>query len=701
MIAEYYGHNIPVDRLTALSSVTETGTSIFNLSKAAEAIGFSTISICIPFDRLRDIKPLPCIAHYRRDHFVVIYEVGEETITYADPAIGIQTSPKSQFLKAWLKPGGGDSGYVLVLEPSASPKSTRKGISELLAHLLPHKKYLIYTVLLLALGTGLQVLFPLLTQSIVDGAISKQNVDLLYLLLIGQLMLTLGRVTADIVRRRILLALTSKVNVSISLKMLTKLTKLPLKYFDTKKMSDLRQRVSDIESIEQFVSGATLTFAFSVVSFFVYSFLLISYNLPIYLIVVVSSVIYMLFVMTSMKQLKTLNTARFHGLAESDNKLKHIVDGITDIRLNNYERKVLHDWQASRKDNLKVNLEKMKAHQRQDAGTALIMELANVICVFIAAKAVISGEMTLGSMIALQYMIGQLRSPLVESVSFFRAFQDANLSFERVNEILSLPDEHAQAKSDIVPGQLEDIVLTNVNFKYPGTLDRMALHNVSVTIPAGKITAIVGASGSGKSTLMKLLVQIYEPTSGQISIGPGHLDEVNPADWRKRSAIVLQEGYIFPGSIAENIALTSESEYDADRLANAIRIANIEELVTRLPQGINTPVRTQNFSLSKGERQRILIARAIYREPDYLFLDEATASLDSDNESIILNNIINHFHSRTVVIVTHRVSMISNASQIIVVAHGHVMDAGTHQELVERQHEYVRLFDAQTLQENI
>ena len=702
MIAEYHGQRVDIEQLIELSAVTETGTSIFNLSKAAEAIGFSTLSASIPFDRLADIKPLPCIAHYKRDHFVVIYEVDEQSVTYADPALGVLTRPKSQFLKMWSTADKANSGYVLVLEP-ATPKrdKEKKGISELLVHLLPHKKQLFYAILLLGVGTALQISFPLLTQFIVDGAISKQNIDLLYLLLAGQVMLTLGRVTADSVKRRILLALTSSVNISISLKMLTKLTKLPLKYFDTKKMSDLRQRVSDIESIEQFISGATLTFAFSIINFFVYSFFLISYNLPIYIIVLVSSLIYLLFVMTSMKQLKRLNTAKFRSAAESDSKLTHIVNGITDIRLNTCERKVLSDWQASRRTNLKVNLDKMKAHQRQDTGTTLIMELANVICIFIAAKGVISAQMTLGSMLALQYMIGQLRSPLVDTVTFFRAFQDANLSFERVNEILRLPDEGAHAKSGVVIDRLEDITLSAVNFNYPGTLDRKALHDVSVTIPAGKVTAIVGASGSGKSTLMKLLVQIYEPTAGEIFIGPNGLNEVNPDDWKRKSAIVLQDGYIFPGSIAENIALSSESEYDANRLALATRIANIEELIDRLPQGMHTPVRTENFSLSKGERQRILIARAIYREPEFLFLDEATASLDSDNESSILDNIISHFNSRTVVIITHRVSMISNASQIIVMKHGYILDTGTHQELIERQPEYVRLLDAQTLQENI
>jgi ATP-binding cassette subfamily B protein len=698
MIAEYYGRKINSDTLIKLSSVNETGTSLFNLAKAAEAIGFSVLPISIPFHKLGDIKPLPCIAHYRKDHFVVIYEVGENTITYADPAFGLLTKPKSQFLKAWLKPGEADAGYVVVLEPS---KAKKNPFIELLGHLLPHKKHLLYAILLLAVGSGLQLLFPLLTQHIVDGAISNQNIELLYLLLIGQVMITIGRVTSDIVRRRILLALTSNVNTSISLKLLTKLTKLPLKYFDTKKMSDLRQRVSDIESIEKFVSGASLTFAFSIINVLVYSFLLVSYNLSIYLIVIGSCIIHLVFVTVSMKKLKALNIARFNARSDSDSKLTHIVGGIADIKLNNYERKVLSDWKANRKNTFKVSLDTIKANQKQETGTTLIMELSNVVCIFIAAKAVIGGEMTLGTMIALQYMIGQLRAPVLESVNFFRAAQEANLSFERVNEILDLPEENSEDNNVIIPGDREDITISEVNFKYPGADDRSALHDISVTIPAGRVTAIVGTSGSGKSTLMKLLLQIYEPSSGEIRIGTNRFDEINTNEWRKRAAIVLQEGYIFPGTVAENIALSSESKYDPGRLANAIKIANISDLVARLPQGINTMVRNENFSFSKGERQRVLIARAIYRDPEYLFLDEATASLDSDNENIILNNIINHFHSRTVVIITHRVSMITNASQIIVMQDGRVVDAGIHAELIERQPAYIRLHDSQTLYENI
>jgi ATP-binding cassette subfamily B protein len=698
MIAAFYGKNYSLQRLRQLAHITREGVSLLGLSEAAEAIGFRTIGARITFEQLFQ-APKPCVVHWDQEHFVVVYKLRKGKVYMADPAFGLVEYSEAEFKKHWLATvrHGEEKGICLLFDPTPKffeldgEESNRGQFRFLLKYLKPHRKLVTQLILGFIAGSLIQLIFPFLTQSIVDVGINTQDLNFIYLVLAAQMMLFFSRMTVDFIRSWILLHISTRINISIISDFLIKLMKLPIGFFDTKMIGDLLQRIGDHRRIERFLTSQSLNVVFSVFNIAIFSIVLIIYKWSIFLVFLLGSGLYILWVFMFLKKRRELDFKQFVQLADNQSKLIQLINGMQEIKLNNYERQKRWEWERIQAKLFKVNIKSLSLQQYQQAGSVFINETKNIVITILAATAVVNGSMTLGMMLAVQYIIGQMNSPLDQMVEFMQVSQDAKISLERLSEIHTMKDEEQDQSGKLISlTSNSDLIISDLVFQYEGPNSPKVLNNINLQIPKGKVTAIVGTSGSGKTTLVKLLLGFYPPVSGSIKVGSADLAQFKQQWWRDQCGAVMQDGFIFSDTIANNIALP-EDEVDKERLAYAVRLANIQEFIESLPLNYNTKIGPEGVGLSQGQKQRILIARAIYKNPEFIFFDEATNALDANNEKVILENLNEFFAGKTVVVVAHRLSTVKNAHQIAVLEKGQLVELGNHEELTALKGAYYNL----------
>lgn len=701
MIAAFYGKHYTLNEMREISFITHLGVSMLGISMAAENLGFHTIGVQISFWQLVKEARLPCIVHWNQQHFVVVYRITQKNVWIADPFAGKIKYSKEEFCHCWLsaKEDGIDTGVALLLEPTPEfyvskddeEREKYNAFSFLYAYLRPYKHLIGQLLLGLLLGSMIQLMLPFLTQSIVDFGINNQNLSFIYLILIAQLMLSFSSSAVEFIRGWILLHLGTRINIALISDFLIKLMKLPMGYFDTKMTGDILQRINDHTRIQNFLTGSSLSVVFSTFNIVVFGIVLLLYNWMIFLIFMGGSVLYVAYVWLFMKKRAELDHKRFAQQSANQSTVVQLVNGIQEIKLSACEQQKRWEWERIQAQLFKVNIRSLALRQYQDSGAVLINQTKNIIITGLVASLVVRGEMTLGMMLSVQYIIGQLNSPVNDLITFARDMQDARLSMNRLGEVRDKPDEEEPTKQlirEIPVGK--DLRIENLNFKYDPLSEFPTLDNINLEIKAGKQTAVVGMSGSGKTTLVKLLLGFYPPASGQILLGDTPLENYSIREWRKQCGVVMQDGFIFSDSIAGNIAPGVE-HIDKERLRHAAEVANIHGFIAELPLGYNTKIGQEGHGLSQGQKQRILIARAVYKNPEFIFFDEATNALDANNERIIMENLQKFFEGRTSVVVAHRLSTVRNADRIVVIEQGHIAEMGTHEELTVKKGIYYRL----------
>ena len=699
MVAKHYGKNFTLQTLRDRSYITREGVSMLGISDAAESIGFRTMGVRISWEQLVSEAPLPCIAHWKQNHFVVVYKIKNDKVFVSDPAGERITYPKEEFMRGWAttEEGGVKKGLCLLLEPSPDfyaqedEKPDKSGFKFLFSYQKPYRKFITQLILGLLIGSVLQLVLPFLTQAVVDKGISNQDLSFVTLIIIAQLVLIVGRTAVNFIRSWILLHLSTRLNISLISDFLIKLMKLPVAFFNTKITGDLIQRIQDHRRIENFLTTQTLNTLFSFVNLIIFGIVLGIYNLNILLIFFIGSGLYVAWVLLFMKRRRELDHRRFAQLSDNQSNLIQLITGMQEIKLQNCEKQKRWEWESIQARLFRVNIKGLSLQQYQQAGGVFINEVKNVIIIYIAARAVIEGSMTLGMMMAVQFIIGQMNSPIQQLINFLHTSQDAKISLERLGEIHNKDDEEdlTTPKVSILP-EKADLNIDSLYFQYEGPHSPYVLEDINLKIPENNVTAVVGASGSGKTTLIKLLLGFYPPVKGNIKIGDIYLNNFSNRVWRDKCGVVMQDGYIFSDTIANNIAVSDET-VDKELLLHAVKTANIQDYVESLPLGYNTKIGKDGIGLSQGQQQRILIARAVYKNPDYLFFDEATNALDANNEKIIMENLNEFFEGRTVVVVAHRLSTVKNADQIVVLDKGKIVERGTHTELAKKKGAYYEL----------
>ncbi|MCX2485016.1 peptidase domain-containing ABC transporter [Pedobacter sp. MR2016-24] len=704
IIAKYYGKNFSLERLRNISGINREGVSLLGISEAAEKIGFRTTGLKLGISEIVKID-LPCVLHWRNNHFVVLYKISKRsdrnkrTFYISDPDKGLLKYTQVEFSKCWRNnfTYNNEEGIVLSLSPGPEfyaeneDDSKEMEFSYLFSYLFKYKKLLIQLILSLGVGSVLQLILPFLTQSIVDVGINTRSLNFIYIILIAQTMLLFGRMSVDFIRSWILLHITTRLNISILTDFLIKLMKLPVSFFDTKMTGDIMQRMTDQSRIQNFLTGSSLITIFSLSNLLIFGFVLAYYNATVFIIFLASTGLYMSWIFIFLRKRREIDFRRFDVASENQSSIVELINGMQEIKLNNCERQKRWEWERIQASLFKFNVKSLALGQYQQFGTFFINEGKNILITFIVAKLVIDGELTLGAMMAIQYIVGQLNSPIEQLLGFLQQFQDAKISLERLNEIHKLKDEEPAYGKFIQELPFEKhITLQNINFSYPGAGNDSVLRNINLHIPEGKTTAIVGMSGSGKTTILKLLLRFYDPQKGEIKIGSTQLNQIGYRYWRSKCGIVMQDGFIFSDTIAKNIAVGDEYP-NMSKLYNAIKVANIHDYINELPQGLGTKIGSSGNGISQGQRQRILIARAVYKNPDFMFFDEATNSLDANNEKVIMENLTSFFKGRTVVVVAHRLSTVRNADNIIVLDKGEIIEHGPHQQLVTANGVYYNL----------
>mgnify|MGYP002081311152 FL=1 len=703
MICNYYGKEYSLDSLSKICFATTEGVSMLGISETATSLGFHVVNVKCTVKTLTEVS-LPSILHWNQNHFVVLYRVKNENKFYiADPGKGLVTYSLEEFKKHWISTNsnGQDKGIAMFLETTPTffthqmedkkKISGKRSFHFLFGYVKKYRKYFGQVILGLIVGSLSQFVLPFLTQSIVDVGIKNQDIGFVWLILLGQLMLTISRTAIDFIRRWLLLHISLRINISLVSDFFIKLLKLPMSFFDTKLMGDLMQRMNDHSRVNNFLTQQTLNITFAMLTFVVFSVVLFFYNKLVFAIFLLGSILYGVWMTLFLKRRKLLDYELFEQQAINNNKTYEFITTIQESKLQDCEQRRRWEWEDTQAELFGVQMKSLKLQQTQEAGSIFINEVKNIIITVVAATAVIHGQMTLGMMLAVQYIIGQLNSPVEQLMNFFYSLQDVKISLERINEIHLMDDENGkEGLLTSIEDKNEGIDIKNIMFKYDPHALRKTIDDASIHIPQGKVTAIVGASGSGKTTLIRLMLGYYPVLEGTINIGNTDINKLNKKWWRRQCGVVMQDGVIFSESIARNIAV-DDGDIDKERLLKAAEIACIKDYIMALPLKFNTKIGCDGVGLSQGQKQRILIARAVYKNPDYIFLDEATNSLDANNERSIVENLDMFYKGKTVVIVAHRLSTVKNADQIVVIDHGKVVEEGNHESLTAKRGAYYNL----------
>jgi len=703
MIAKYYGRSFSVQQLREKSYILKTGVNLLGLSEAAESIGLRSTCVRTSIQKLKEQAKLPCIIHWNQEHFVVLYKISTKKDKWffhiADPAHGLLKYEEQEFKNCWIATvqDGNEKGVAMLLETTPqfyeaeAIKYEKMSIWFLLKYVKPYHSMIRQLIIGLLIGSLLQLVLPFLTQSIVDQGIGHRKLNFIQLVLIAQLVLVISRTLIDVIRRTILLHISTRVNVSLISDFLTKLMKLPMRFFDSKLTGDLIRRIEDHKQIESFLTQSVLNILFAAITVFIFGIVLAVYNIKIFLVFLVFSILYISWVRLFMKKRADLNRKNFQQMSLYQTNLMQLIYGMQDIKLLGCERQKRWEWENIQASLFQINIRSLNLGQWQQVGAVLINEVKNILITVLSAVAVLNGHITLGVMLSIQYIIGQMQGPIEQFVSFMQQEQDAQMSLERLGEIHGQADEEQSDQNDVAElDSSSSLAFRNVSFTYGSEKSKRVIQDLSLDIPVGKTTAIVGLSGSGKTTMIKLMLGFYPPTEGDVMLGNHSLKHISFREWRKHCGVVMQEGYIFNDTIANNIA-EGYDEVDKERLLYSVRMANIQEYIEGLPLRYNTKIGNAGQGLSQGQKQRILIARAIYRNPEYIFFDEATNALDTNNERVIQENMKQFFTGKTVVIVAHRLSTVRDADQIVVLKQGQIVEKGTHVELVALQGDYYNL----------
>jgi ATP-binding cassette subfamily B protein len=703
MVAEYFGKDYSLQYLRDRCYLNREGVSLLSLNDAAENLGMHTLMANISLETLVNDAPLPCILHWNQHHYVVLYKVksGQKFII-ADPGHGIVKIDQATFRKSWIS-GADETGVGLFLEPTpdfakksgVKDKDKDKGYGFLFRYLLPYKKYVAQLIIGMIAASAISLIFPFLTQILIDNGVKDKNLSIITLILLSQLFLFLGSTAIDLIRSWLLLHVNTRVSLNIISDFLIKLLKLPIKYFDSKAVGDISQRVNDHHRIESFLTGAALTSLFSIINILVFATILFYYNKSIFFALLILSTISVTWVFLFQKRRKELDYKRFARNRENQDKLYEMITGMQEIKLFGNETVKRWEWERLQIKYFKLNIKSLTLEQFQQTGYLFFSQLKNIIIFYIAANAVVKYDMSLGALLSISYIIGQTNGPLEQLITFIKAAQDAKLSMDRLQEIHKIEDEDAsfnvQQNINSIGALLHsDLRLKRVSFQYEGPNSPKVLSDITLTIPKGKITAIVGTSGSGKTTLLKLLLKYYNPVCGDIFVGDSNLDSIQAKLWRGQCGTVMQDGYIFFDTVARNIAFDG-NPINEKSMQNAVKVANLDDFIGNLPLGFTTKIGSSGIGISGGQRQRILIARAVYKNPHYLFFDEATSSLDANNELVIMSNLDKFFMDKTVVIIAHRLSTVKNADQIIVMENGKIAETGNHLSLIKEKGKYYEL----------
>ena len=709
IIASHYGRSWSLQTLREKCHISREGVSLLGISDAAEAVGFRTMGVKLTFGQLCEEAVLPCIVHWNQNHFVVVYRIerrrGRTWVHVSDPASGLLRYTQEQFLKSWISIRGEDTadspaeglGIALLLEPTPKfyeekgEEERRLGFRGMLEYLRPYRQFIVQLLLAMLTGSIISLILPFLTQSVIDTGIGTGDLHFVVVILVAQVVLVLGQMANELIRSWLMLHMTTRVSISLISDFLAKLMRLPISFFDSKMTGDIMQRIGDHSRIQTFLTGSLLSIVMAAVTFVVYSAVMGGYDLRILGIFILGSALYIGWVLLFLRRRRKLDYMRFQEAAANQSSIVQLIAGMQDIKLNGCERQKRWEWERIQARLFNVSVKGLALGQTQQVGGTFIDQIKNVLISFLAAKAVIDGDMTLGMMTAMQYIIGQLNAPISQFIGFVQEAQDAKISLERLGEIHERRDEE-DAEGDYIREIPigADIEFRNVDFQYNGPHSEKVLDGVSVTIPHDKVTAIVGASGSGKTTMVKMMLGFYEPVSGEVLLGGRRIGDYSPSAWREQCGTVMQEGFVFSDTIADNIGVSDESP-DMERVRQAVETANIGDFIDGLPLRYNTKIGAEGNGVSTGQKQRLLIARAAYRDARYLFLDEATNSLDANNEKVIMEKLDTLFRGKTVVIVAHRLSTVRNADNIIVLDRGRVVEQGTHRELTERKGYYYRL----------
>ena len=681
MICKYYGKEYSYSYVSKICIATTEGVSMLALEEAAVILNLKPTTGRLTVGELYYVSN-PCILHWNQNHFVVLYKVKKGKKFYiADPGKGLVSYNIDDFKQHWIGTGQGEEGkgIAMFLEPDPQFYKQKEGLEKddersfgfLFGYIDQYRKYFLQILLGLFVGSLLQLALPFLTQNIVDIGIKNQDIGFIWLILLGQI--------------------SMRINISLVSDFFIKLLQLPMSFFDTKLMGDLMQRIGDHSRVNSFLTQQTLSVAFSMISLAVFSCVLLVYNRLIFFIFLLGSLLYGGWMTLFLQRRKVIDYELFEQQAINNNKTYQFLTSMQEIKLQDCEQRRRWEWEDVQADLFKVQMKSLKLQQTQEAGSIFINELKNMIITVVSATAVINGSLTLGMMLAVQYIIGQLNSPIEQLMHFIYSIQDVKISLERINEIHKKDNEEDAGRTRIELGdESHDIVLSHIDFKYDPHALSKTIEDVSIYIPEGKITAIVGASGSGKTTLIKLMLGYYPVMNGEITIAGHNITEYNLKWWRRQCGVVMQDGVIFSESIARNIAV-DDDEIDQERLEMAAEIANVKDFVMALPLKFNTNIGRDGMGLSQGQKQRILIARAVYKNPKFIFLDEATNSLDASNERAIVENLDKFYKGKTVVIVAHRLSTVKNADQIIVLDKGKVVETGNHKSLTAKRGTYYHL----------
>ena len=698
MVARYYGRYYSLDYLRELTYMGKQGVSLLGISDAAEHLGIQSLAVKTTFDRLSRDIPLPCIAYWKQEHFVVIYKATPNAVWIADPAVGKFKLSKEEFLSNWVSDveDGEELGVLLLLEPTPEffmregEEVDKSGFGYIWGYFKRYKQLLYQLGIGLLLGSAIQVAFPFLIKSIVDTGVYHDDLNFIKIVIIAQFFLYATQLAVEQFRSWIILHVSVRVNISLISDFLIKLTKLPIRFFDAKLSSDLMQRIADHERVQRFLTSTSLISLFNFVNILAFSIILFIWSKAVFAIFMGGTILYLGWIFFFQRMRRELDYKRFDQSIENQGQLVELISGMQEIKLHNAEKQKRWAWERMQSRLFRTGMDSLRIGQIQRTGASFFNETKNLLILFIVAKAVLNNQMTLGMLLGVQYIVGQLNAPINQLLEFLRNMQEAKISLERMNEIHSEKDEeNLEEKITLLP-ESGDLFLEQVSFQYSGPHSPTVLNNINLRIPKGHTTAIVGTSGSGKTTILKLLLNFYNPVEGIIRLGDINLGNINSKLWRSKCGVVMQDGYIFYDTIAKNIALGDEI-IDKRKLLKSVKVANIQTFIESLPLGYNTKIGQDGLGLSQGQKQRLLIARAVYKNPEYIFFDEATTALDAYNEMVIMENLEEFFRGRTVIVVAHRLSTVMNADNIVVLEAGEIIEQGTHQELTYRRGAYYQL----------